>query len=131
MLALFFLGVGLGMGFVLQGLGPPVILGNQTETLGWRMPELTAFYSVLALPHFAWSGVFAALGIALTLMAVQRGDVRLGTLAGLAWLGQASIHPQMPILMGAATLIALLVRRPSRQRRTAFAVAFAIPAPCV
>jgi hypothetical protein len=129
--AFFFLAFGLGMGYVIQALGHPVVFGNPTDTLDWRMPELTAFYSVLALPHFAWSGVFAALGIALTLMAVQRGDVRLGTLAGLAWLGQASIHPQMPILMGAATLVALLVRPPSRQGWIAFAVAFAIPAPYV
>jgi hypothetical protein len=129
--AFLFLAFGLGMGYVIQALGHPVVFGNRTDTLDWRMPELTAFYSVLALPHFAWSGVFAALGIALTLMAVQRGDVRLGALAGLAWLGQASIHPQMPILMGAATLVALLVRRPSREGWIAFAVAFAIPAPYV
>src|SRR5207237_489538 len=85
-------------------LGHPVIFGNQTDTLDWRMPELTAFYSVLALPHFAWSGVFAALGVALTLKAIDRGSIWLGLLAGLAWLGQASIHPRMPILMPGSVL---------------------------
>jgi len=96
------------------------------------MPELTAFYSILALPHFAWSGVFAALGIPLTLKAIERGDLRLGALAGLAWLGQASIHPQMPILMGGAAAVAMLLRRPStKQGWVAGALAFAIPAPYI
>ncbi len=129
--AFFFMAFGLGMGYVIQALGHPVIFGHQTDTLDWRMPELTAFYSILALPHFAWSGVFAALGIALTLKAVQRGDLRLGALAGLAWLAQASIHPQMPILMGGATLVAMLVRRPSRSGWAAAALAFAIPGPYI
>src|SRR5438270_7323997 len=129
--AFFLCAIGLGMGYVIQAFGHPVIFGNPTDTLDWRMPELTAFYSVLALPHFAWSGVFAALGIALTLIGVQCGDLRLGALAGLAWLGQASIHPQMPILMGGATLVAMLVRPPSRKGWMAGALAFAVPAPYI
>jgi hypothetical protein len=129
--AFFFLAVGLGMGYVIQALGHPVIFGNRTDTLDWRMPELTAFYSILALPHFAWSGVFAALGIALTFKAIERGSITLGVLAGVAWLGQASIHPQMPILMGGATAAALLLR-PARPRGwIAAALAFAIPAPYI
>jgi len=129
--AFFFCALGLGMGYVIQAFGQPVIFGNQTDTLDWRMPELTAFYSVLALPHFAWSGVFAALGVALTLKAIDRGSLWLGFFAGLAWLGQASIHPQMPILMGGATGLALLLR-PARPRGwLAFVLAFAIPAPYV
>src|SRR5260221_11968402 len=74
------------------------------------MPELTAFFSVLALPHFAWSGVFAAAGAGLTFKAIQRGSLVLAILAGLAWLGQASIHPQMPILIGGATAVPLILR---------------------
>ena len=129
--AFFFCAVGLGMGYVIQALGHPVIFGNQTDTLDCRMPELTAFSSVLALPHFAWSGVFAALGVALTLKAIDRGSMWLGLLAGLAWLGQASIHPQMPILMAGATGVALLLR-PARPRGwVAAALAFAIPAPYI
>jgi hypothetical protein len=129
--AFFFLAIGLGMGYVIQALGHPVIFGNQTDTLDWRMPELTAFYSVLALPHFAWSGVFAAAGIALTFKAIQRGSLVLGVLAGLAWLGQASIHPQMPILMGGATAVALLLRPAAPRGWIAAGLAFAIPAPYI
>lgn len=129
--AFFFCAVGLGMGYVIQALGQPVIFGHQTDTLDWRMPELTAFYSVLALPHFAWSGVFAALGIPLTLKAIQRGSLRLAVLAGAAWLGQASIHPQMPILMGGATAVALFLRPAPKRGWVAAALAFAIPAPYI
>jgi hypothetical protein len=129
--AFFFCAVGLGLGYVIQAMGHPVIFGNETDTLDWRMPELTAFYSVLALPHFAWSGVFAAAGVAFTFMAIQRGSLILGVVAGLAWLGQASIHPQMPILMGGATAVALLLRPAAPRGWFAAALAFAIPAPYI
>src|SRR5207245_765248 len=129
--ARFFLAFGLGLGPLIWALGHPVVFGNQTEGLDLRMPELSAFYSVLALRHFAWSVVFAAFGVALTLKAIQRGSLTLGLLAGLAWLGQASIHPQMPILMGGATALALFLR-PARPRGwAAAALAFAVPAPYV
>src|SRR5437879_8084412 len=95
------------------------------------MPELTAFYSVLALPQFGGSGVFAAVGVALTLTAIQRGSLLLGVLAGVAWLGQASIHPELRALAGGPTAVALLFR-PARPRGwLAAAVAFAIPAPYI
>ena len=130
--AMFFLAFGLGLGLVIWSIGKPVVFDGPTEALDIRMPELSAFYSVLALPHFAWSGVFAALGVPLTLKAIQRGNITLGALAGLAWLGQASIHPQMPVLMGGAMLVATLWRRPERARGwVAGALAFVIPAPYV
>jgi hypothetical protein len=129
--AFFFCAVGLGMGYVIQALGQPVIFGHQTDTLDWRMPELTAFYSVLALPHFAWSGVFAAVGVACTLKAIERGSLVLAVVAGAAWLGQASIHPQMPILMGGATAVALVLRPAPRRGWVVAALAFAIPAPYI
>ena len=129
--AFFFIAIALGLGYVIQALGHPVIFGNRTDTLDWRMPELSAFYSVLALPHFAWSGVFAGLGVALTLTAIQRGSLLLAVLAGLAWLGQASIHPQMPILMGGATALALFLRPAPPRGWMAATLAFAIPAPYI
>lgn len=129
--AFFFCALGLGMGYVIQAFGHPVIFGHQTDTLDWRMPELTAFYSVLALPHFAWSGVFAAFGVVLTLKAIERGSLWLGVAAGLMWLGQASIHPQMPILMGGAVGLALLLRPAAPRGWIAAAVAFLVPAPYI
>jgi hypothetical protein len=129
--AFFFCAIGLGLGYVIWAIGQPVVFGNRTDALDMRMPELTAFYSILALPHFAWSGAFAALGIVLTLKAIERGSLWLGVLAGLAWLGQASIHPQMPILMGGATAVALLLRPAAPKGWIAAALAFAIPAPYI
>jgi hypothetical protein len=129
--ALFFVAFGLGLGLVIWALGHPVAFDGPTEGLDLRMPELSAFYSVLALPHFAWSAVFAAFGVGLTLKAIQRGSLVLGALAGLAWLGQASIHPQMPILMGGATAVALVLRPAPPRGWAAAALAFAIPAPYI
>src|SRR6202040_1669291 len=129
--AFFFLALGLGMGYVIQALGHPVIFGNQTDTLDWRMPELTAFYSILALPHFAWAAAFQALAAVLTLRAAERGSLRLGFLAGLAWLGEASIHAQMPILVGGAVVVAVLYRRVSVRGYAAVALALAMVAPYV
>ena len=129
--ALFFLAFGLGLGLVIWAVGRPSVFDGPTEGLDLRMPELSAFYSILALPHFAWSAVFAGLGIALTLKAIERGSLWFGLLAGLAWLGQASIHPQMPVLMGGAVAVALLLR-PARPRGwVAAALAFAVPAPYI
>jgi hypothetical protein len=129
--AIFFLAFGLGFGYVVQALGHPVVLGQKSDTLDWRMPELSAFYSILALPHFTWSVVFQALGVVLTLRAAEKGSLRAGVLGGLAWLGQASIHPQMPILMGGAIAAALLLRPVSRRGYVATTIALAIPAPYV
>ncbi len=129
--ALWFLAVGLGMGYVIQALGAPSILGIQSDTLDWRMPELTAFYSILALPHFVWAAAFQAIAIVLTLRAAERGSLRLGALAGLAWLGESSIHAQMPLLLAPAVAIALVVRPVSGRGYVAAALAFAVAAPYV
>lgn len=129
--ALWFLAVGLGCGYVIQALGHPVVLGQQTDTLDWRMPELSAFYSVLALPHFAWAAAFQAAACVFTLRAAERGSFRYGLLGGAAWLGEASIHAQMPILLGGAFAIALLVRPVGRRGYAAALFAFAVAAPYV
>jgi hypothetical protein len=129
--ALVFLAVGLGLGYVIQAIGKPIFFGQQTDTLDWRMPELSAFYSILALPHFVWAAAFQALAAVLTLRAAERGSLRLGFLAGLAWLGEASIHAQMPILVGAAVVVAVLYRRVSLRGYLAVALALAMVAPYV
>jgi hypothetical protein len=129
--ALCFLALGLGMGYVVQAIGKPVFFGQQTDTLDWRMPELTAFYSILALPHFAWAAAFQAVGAVLTLRAAERGSLKLGFGAGLAWLGEASIHAQMPILVGGAVVVAVLYRRVSPRGYAAVALALGMVAPYV
>jgi hypothetical protein len=129
--ALVFLAIGLGCGYVIQAIGKPVFFGQQTDTLDWRMPELSAFYSILALPHFAWAAAFQALAAVWTLKAAEKGSLKLGFAAGLAWLGEASIHAQMPILVGAAVVAAVLYRRVSPRGYVAVAIALAMVAPYV
>lgn len=129
--AMWFMSISLGLGYVVQILGKPMILGQQTDTLDWRMPELSAFYSILALPHFAWAAAFQAVGVVLTLLAAERGSLRLALLAGLAWLGESLIHAQMPILLGGAVAVAVLYRRVSWRGYLAVGLAFAICAPYV
>jgi hypothetical protein len=129
--AIWFMGVGLGFGVVIWAIGSPYFLGQKTEALDLRMPELTAFYSILALPHFAWAAAFQALAAVLTLRAAERGSFGLGAVAGLCWLGEASIHPQMPILIGAALGVALLYRRVSLRGYLAVALAMAMVTPYI
>ena len=129
--ALWFLAIGLGCGYLVQALGHPVIAGQRTDTLDWRMPELSAFYSILALPHFAWAAAFQAAACVLTLRAAERGSLRLGALAGLCWLAESLIHAQMPILLGGAFLAALALRPVSGRGWMAAALAFAIAGPYV
>ena len=129
--ALFFLALALGMGYVIQAIGKPLFFGQQTDTLDWRMPELSAFYSILALPHFAWAAAFIALASVLSLRAAERGSLLLGFFAGLAWLGVASIHAQMPILVGGAVVAAVLYRRVSLRGYSAVALSLAMVAPYV
>ena len=129
--AIVFCAAGLGWGFVIQALGHPLILGVRSDTLDWRMPELSAFYSILALPHFVWAAAFQAVAVVLTLRAAERGSLRLGFLAGLAWLGESSIHAQMPILVGGAVVVAAAARPVSRRGWAAVALALAVAAPYV
>lgn len=129
--AVVFMAFGLGVGYVMAAAGQPVILGVKSEALDWRMPELSAFYSILATPHFAWAAAFQAVAIVLTLRAAGEGRLDLGLLAGVAWLAEALIHAQMPVLLGGALLAALIVCRPAWRGWAAFAIAFALPAPYV
>ncbi|HEY8680675.1 MAG TPA: hypothetical protein VIN01_06450 [Candidatus Dormibacteraeota bacterium] len=129
--AICFFALALGLGYVIQAIGKPMFFGQQTDTLDWRMPELTAFYSILALPHFAWAAAFQALAAVLTLRAADKGSLKLGFLGGLAWLGEASIHAQMPILVGGAIVVAVLYRRVSARGYLAVALSLAMVAPYV
>jgi hypothetical protein len=129
--AIWFLAVGLGCGYLVAALHRPVLFGSQTDMLDWRMPELSAFYSILALPHFAWAAAFQAAGVVLTLRAAVARSLRLAVLAGLAWAAEASIHAQMLLLVGPAIGIALLVRPVGRRGLAAAATAFLVPLPYV
>lgn len=129
--AIIFCALGLGWGYVIQALGHPLILGVRSDTLDWRMPELSVFYSVLALPHFVWAAAFQAVAAVLTLRAADKGSMRLAVLAGLAWLAESSIHAQMPILVGGAVVVAAVARPVGRRGWAAVGLALAIAAPYI
>ena len=121
-----------GMGYVIQALGQPGDL---------RPPDRHARLADAGADGLLLGARAAAFRVVGRLRRARRRPDAAGrssaaasclaALAGLAWLGQASIHPQMPILMGGATAVALLLR-PARPRGwIAAAVAFAIPAPYI
>jgi hypothetical protein len=128
---LWFMALGLGLGYVIWMIGKPLVFGQQTDALDWRMPELSAFYSIIALPHFIWVAAFQAAAVVLTLQAGERGSLKLGLLAGLAWLGESLIHAQMPILLAGAMAVALAYRGVSLRGYVAVLLAFALCAPYV
>jgi hypothetical protein len=129
--AMWLLATGMGFGFVLALAGGPVIFGQPTTAEDYHMPELTAFYSILAAPHFTWAAAFQATAIVLTFRAALTGSLRLALLAAVAWFGDATIHAHMLVLLDAALVFALLSRPVSRRGYLAAGVAIALPAPYV
>lgn len=119
--ALHLLAFTMGFGILLWALHSPVVLGHRTDALDLRMPELSAFFSTLTGP--TWQAAFVVLGSVLTLRAAATGDFGAGGVAALAWLGEASIHPQMLVILFVALAVALLWRRPPRRGWAAAALA--------
>lgn len=99
-LALTLIILGSGVGFLAQLLANPTILGSKLEALDLHLPELTGWYSILAIPHFAWATaliVFALLGL---LELTERMDWRTVVLPSLALIALTAIHPQMIPVLG-------------------------------
>ncbi len=121
--ALYLLAFTMGFGLFVWAAGSPAVLGRRMDALDLRMPELSAFFSILTGP--TWAAAFVVAGSVLTLRAVAAGRLALGALAALAWLGEASLHPQVPVLLFVALAACLLVRPPGRRGVAAAAVAVA------
>jgi hypothetical protein len=94
-LALVLVILGSGAGFLAQTLGNPLVLGSRLEALDLHLPELTGWYSILAVPHFAWATAL--------IIAALLGLLRIATDPSwrpIAWTAAAlialtAIHPQM------------------------------------
>jgi hypothetical protein len=125
--ALYLLAFTMGFGILVWAIGSPVVLGHRLDALDLRMPELSAFFSILTGP--TWPAAFVVAGAVLTLRAAARESAALGALAALAWLGEASMHPQMLVLLFAALGTGLLWRRPSARGWLAVAAAVVPPLP--
>lgn len=97
-LALIILGSGIGL--LAQVLGNPSIFGTKLEALDLHLPELSGWYSILAIPHFAWATaliIFALLGL---LDIAERPQLRAIVLTSLALMALTAIHPQMIPVLG-------------------------------
>ena len=110
-LALVLIMLGSGLGFLAQALGNPSIFGARIEALDLHLPELSGWYSLLAIPHFAWA---TALIIAALLGLLQiasdspsplwrgrpGGAWRAVVLTSAAMVALTAIHPQMIPVLG-------------------------------
>ncbi len=133
-LALVFTMLASGLGFVVQALSNPVVLGMRLEALDLHLPELSGWYSVLAIPHFVFATALIVVALTGLLDLAQRPAVRPTVLTGLSLTGLAAIHPQMIPVLAIIWAIYRLVRwrwgaRPSVRTLLAEAAAFAIPVP--
>jgi hypothetical protein len=125
--ALYLLAFTMGFGILTWAIGQPVVLGHQLDAMDLRMPEISAFFSILTGP--TWPAAFVVLGAVLTLRAAATGSLALGAAAALAWLGEASMHPQLLVLLFAALAAGLVLRPPTRRGLVAVAVAVLPPLP--
>jgi hypothetical protein len=98
-LALVIAVFGSGLGFAAQLAGNPSVLGQPIEALDLHLPELTGWYSILAIPHFVWATAFIVFALLGLLNLRDAPDLRGVLTTGAFLLALASIHPQMlPVL---------------------------------
>ena len=133
-LALVLVILGSGAGFLAQALGNPSLLGSRVEALDLHLPEISGWYSILAIPHFAWA---TALIIAALLGLLRIAEVparRPVAFASAALVALTAIHPQMiPVLgfiwLGYQGVLVIWGARPSMRSVAAQAVPFLATVP--
>ncbi len=124
--------VGSGAGYLLL-LVDAVVGHGSLEALDLHLPELSAFYSVIAIPHFAWAAALMAASV-IELMEIARpGDrgpgLRPVVLAAAWMLLLTLVHPQMLFVLAPLALVYLVLVRASTPQWVATAVPFAICLP--
>ena len=133
-LALTLVVLGSGLGFVAQLLGNPAVLGHQLEALDLHLPELSGFYSILAIPHFAWATALIVASFIGLLRLSEAPGWRVIVATGLTMTALTAIHPQMiPVIF----LVWLAYRavlyawgdRPTLRVLSAEVAAFAVTGP--
>jgi hypothetical protein len=126
--------LGSGAGFLAQAAGNPAIFGSRVEALDLHLPELSGWYSILAIPHFAWA---TALIIAALLGLLRIADApgwRPLALTAVSLIALTAIHPQMiPVLaaiwVGYRVVLLLWGQRPTWRALATEAMAFAATLP--
>jgi len=126
--------LGSGLGFVAQIANDPSVLGQRIEALDLHLPELSGWYSILAIPHFIWAAALMVLAL-IGLMNIGDRPTRQALLAtGVALILLAAIHPQMVavlLLVWVAYRIILFAwgNPPSLKSIVAESLPFALTAP--
>ena len=87
--------LGSGAGFLAQAAGNPQIFGSRVEALDLHLPELSGWYSIVAIPHFAWATALIIASLLGLLQIADRPAWRPIALASAALLALTTIHPQM------------------------------------
>jgi len=92
--------LGSGAGFLAQALGNPAILGGRVEALDLHLPEISGWYSILAIPHFAWATALIIAALLGLLRVIEAPSWRPVALTSAALLALTAIHPQMIPVLG-------------------------------
>ena len=92
--------LGSGAGFLAQALGNPAILGSRVEALDLHLPEISGWYSILAIPHFAWATALIIVALLGLLRIAEAPAWRPVALASAALIALTAIHPQMIPVLG-------------------------------
>lgn len=125
---------GSGLGFLAQVAANPSIFGTRLEALDLHLPELSGWYSILAIPHFAWATALIIAALLGLLKLAETPRWRTMALTGVALTLLAAIHPQMVPVIAIIWLAYRLVllawgRRPSGRGLMVEAGAFAVTMP--
>jgi hypothetical protein len=99
-LALLLVILGSGLGFLAQAIGNPSILGSRVEALDLHLPEISGWYSILAIPHFAWATALIIVALLGLLRIAEAPAWRPVALASAALIALTAIHPQMIPVLG-------------------------------
>jgi len=98
-LALVLVILGSGVGVLAQLAGNPTLLGSRLEALDLHLPELSGWYSILAIPHFAWATALIIVALLGLLDISDRPAWRPIAVSSIALVALTAIHPQMiPVL---------------------------------
>ncbi|MEA2636485.1 MAG: hypothetical protein QOJ33_972 [Chloroflexota bacterium] len=126
--------LGSGVGFLAQAAGNPAIFGSRLEALDLHLPELSGWYSILAIPHFAWATALIITALLGLLNIMEAPGWRPLALTAVSLIALTAIHPQMiPVLaviwVAYRAVLLLWGQRPSWRTIATEAAAFAATLP--
>ncbi len=99
-LALVLVVLASGAGFLAQALGNPSLFGSRVEALDLHLPEISGWYSILAIPHFTWATALIIVALLGMLQIADAPAWRPLAVASAALIALTAIHPQMIPVLG-------------------------------